>query len=344
MKKVLLVSALFMGSAALAQDAAKITPKAMLPGTARGAQTIEQVQYNGMAAWRLSDGTTEAVVVPQIGRVMSFGKVGGANWLWNNAPEHIAKTGWKNYGGDKTWPAPQIFWEGMSGQGWPPPAAWDGLPHRAGVKDGKLWMVGPVQKPLGVRAVRQFWFEANGDFVVEQAGDKVEGAPVYMSLWSVVQIPHPDAIFLPINPDSPYKNNFHWIYPPKVQGIDTLAVTPHLLRVLPSAGTSDNNFKIGTDAPVSAAVAVKDGVAFVVRSNKPGGEYPDGALTAGFPVELWNSGAAHEKYNELELLSPLRLYKKGNRWRHTIRWSLHALPTKDINSPQMAEAIEKILQ
>lgn len=309
----------------------------------RDMHTLEKMKFDGHDAWRLSDGQSEAIIVPDYGRVMRFGRVGGLNWLWNGPKSDANAKGWKNYGGDKTWPAPQNQWEGMSGTGWPPPPMWDGAKHKAGVKNGKLWMVSPVQKPLGARVVREFWFDRNGDFVVSQAAEKIEGAPVYFSLWSVIQIVPPDAIFLPLNPSSPYKNNFHWINRPKVE-VNAQLITPSLLRVLPSIGEEKNNFKIGTDADVSAAIAVRDGWAFRARSHKPTGDYPDGALEAGFPVELWNNGDRNFHYNELELLSPLKLYKVGSRWQHTIRWSVHQLPSKDINSPLMQTATEKLLQ
>jgi hypothetical protein len=310
----------------------------------RDMRFIEKMKFNGQDAYRLSDGQSEAIIVPAYGRVMRFGRVGGINWLWNAAPQEYKPNDWKNYGGDKTWPAPQSQWGAMGGgSGWPPPPAWDGMPHKAGIKSGKLWMVSPVQKAFGARIVREFWFDANGDFIVSQTAEKSSGAPLYFSLWSVIQIEPAEAIFLPLNPNSPYKNNFYWIYKPKVE-VDAKLLSPSLLRVLPSMGDEKNNFKIGTDADVSALIAVRDGWAFRARSNKPKGEYPDGALGAGFPVEFWNNGDRNWHYNELELLSPLNLYKPGSRWRHTIRWSVHQLPVKDISSPLMQEAIEKLLK
>ncbi len=335
MKKFWLAGLLLMSAAAIAQQ--------QKYDLSRDRHSIEKMQFDGHEAWRLSDGQSEAIIVPDYGRVMRFGRVGGINWLWNGPKQNYNPGEWKNYGGDKTWPAPQNQWPAMSGKSWPPPPMWDGAKHKAGVKGGKLWMISPLQKPLGARVVREFWFDINGDFVVSQAADKIEGDAVYFSLWSVIQIVPPEAIFLPLNPSSPYKNNFLWINPPKVE-VDAKLLSPGLLRVLPSAGDDKNNFKIGTDAPVSAAIAVRDGWAFRARSDKPAGDYPDGALEAGFPVELWNMGPTDVHYNELELLSPLRLYKVGSRWQHAIRWSVHQLPTKDINSPVMQVAIEKLLE
>lgn len=54
------------------------------------AATVEKTTYNGLEAYRLSDEKTEAVIVPSLsGRVMRYGAVGGANWLWNAAPEKL---------------------------------------------------------------------------------------------------------------------------------------------------------------------------------------------------------------------------------------------------------------
>jgi hypothetical protein len=46
--------------------------------------TITRTVYEGRAAFRLSDGRTEAIVVPQIWRVMRYAFVGGANFLGNS--------------------------------------------------------------------------------------------------------------------------------------------------------------------------------------------------------------------------------------------------------------------
>lgn len=343
MKKVWLASVIVLsGVAHGAEKAASVTRGAIVPTKATSIGKIEKTLFDGHEAWKLSDGQSQAVIVPELGRVMSFGRIGAPSWLWHAPPKHYGPGEWKNVGGDKTWPAPQSQWPAMNGRGWPPPPEWDGMAHKAGIKDGKLWMVSAVAHGFGTRVLRQFWFDANGDFVIEQAAEKVYGPPIFLSLWSVTQIAPTDAIFLPINPESAYKNNFHWITKPKAD-VSAQAASPTLLRVIPSAGNDNNNFKIGSDAPISAAVAVQAGWAFVVRSARPDGNYPDGAERAGFPVELWNMGPTSVHYNELELLSPLRLFKTGTRWRHTIRWSIHKLPTKDINAPAMAAAIDALL-
>ena len=53
--------------------------------------SFSPVKYLGFAAYRLSDGRSEAVVVPRLGRVMRYAMVGGENLLWNSVPGETKK-------------------------------------------------------------------------------------------------------------------------------------------------------------------------------------------------------------------------------------------------------------
>ncbi len=308
--------------------------------------TITRTVYDGRTAFRLSDGRTEAVVVPEIGRVMRYGLVGGSNFLWNSPQKTYDKNKWKNWGGDKTWPAPQQWWPAIAQRNWPPDPAWDGNTYTAKIlPNNHLQMTSEVAKGFGSRLIREFWFERNGDFAIGQTVEKVKGEPLLLSIWNVTQIEPPDAMFVPLNSESIYKNNFHWLVPPKSES-PIVQMTPTLLQVRPSVGVSTkNSYKIGFDTSVVAVAAVKDGVAMMEKATRENGEYPDGAVGgAGFPVEVYNNGDAKENYVELELLSPLHLFKKGDRYQHTVRWSLHRLSSSDVNAMTTRATLEKLLQ
>src|SRR5436853_5292704 len=82
----------------------------------------------------LSNGRVEAVIVPAIGRVMQFRFAGEEDGpFWENRaldgikPEPESKE-WGNFGGDKTWPAPQSDWPKLTSRAWPPPVAFDSMP------------------------------------------------------------------------------------------------------------------------------------------------------------------------------------------------------------------------
>jgi len=308
--------------------------------------TITPTLYDGRTAFRLSDGRTEAVVVPEIGRVMRYGFLGGSNFLWNSPQKTYGENEWKNWGGDKTWPAPQQWWSVIAGRNWPPDPAWDGNAHTARVlPNNHLQMTSEVASGFGARVVREFGFERNGDFAIRQTVEKVKGEPLLLSIWNVTQIEPPDAIFLPLNPRSIYKDNFHWLMPPNEEPL-IVNKTPTLLQIHPSVGVSVKNlYKVGVDSRVVAVAAVKDGIAMMEKATHQDGEYPDGAAGGGgFPVEVYNNGDSQKYYVELELLSPLHLLQKGSRYQHTVHWSLHRLPGSDVNVTGTRAVIEKLLQ
>ncbi|MBD2018180.1 hypothetical protein H6F96_29985 [Microcoleus sp. FACHB-53] len=193
--------------------------------------TITRTVYDGRTAFRLSDGRTEAVVVPEIARVMRYGLVGGSNFLWNSPQKTYGKNEWKNWGGDKTWPAPQQWWPAIAGRNWPPDPAWDGYFHKAKIlPNNHLQTTSEVAKGFGARVVREFWFEQNGDFAIGQTVEKVKGEPLLLSIWNVTQMEPPDAMFVPLNSQSVYKENFHWLVPPKNES-PIVQITPTLLQV-----------------------------------------------------------------------------------------------------------------
>jgi hypothetical protein len=117
--------------------------------------TITRANFHGWPdCYRLSNGKVEAVVVPAIGRVMQFGFVGEEGVFWENraldgqeADGQLtvwAAKDWVNFGGDKTWPAPEADWSLFtSRKGWRPPLAFDGWPADAQVSGGTLTLSTP---------------------------------------------------------------------------------------------------------------------------------------------------------------------------------------------------------
>jgi hypothetical protein len=312
------------------------------------AAAVAPVEYSGRDAWRLTDGKTEAIVVPALGRLMSFRRVGGENWLWDNsdAARKSSGKGWKNWGGDKTWLAPQARWNELGGKaGWPPPREWDGAPFQSQIlSGGKLKIWGPVSPVTGTRISRVFYHDENGDFVVEQTVSKVEGAAIEASIWSVAQVAskYLNAVFLPLSQASAYENGFRWLNEKPGAEVSPMprAVAPNVLQVVP-AGVA---FKIGTDAPRATIAAMRGTEVLMLKSARPDGIYPDGQTSDnGLPIELFNSGDAINGYVELELLSPLLQFKSGERRTHAVRWSVHSLPSADVGDAAVHAAVGALL-
>ena len=301
---------------------------------------IAKTTYQNRPAYKLTNGAVDAIVVPEIGRVMSFGKTGGPNLLWNEQPEKLAKTGWKNYGGDKAWLSPQSDWKLFHGSdNWPPEPVLDGEPLKADVlTGGKLRLTTGVSK-TGIRLVRTMYFDDNGEFVIEQTARKESGAPVKAGIWSITQVVPGQSIFFAIDPETQYKDGLFRFENKRSQ--PATRVQPNLIRVDPQTG--EGGAKMGFETKVSALATVNQGVALVQKSARPTGQYPDGAEGFGFPTELYVNADPNAHYAELEILGPLQVYTVGTSNTHTVRWSLHDLPSADATSPAVLAAMEKLL-
>lgn len=305
--------------------------------------TLERTIYHGAAAFRLSDGKTEAVIVPEFsGRIMRYGAVGGHNWLWNSGPKKPGGK-WTNLGGDKCFIGPHFDWNLFSTKSlWPPPfPAWDGAPHEVAELSGaRLRTISPVWDGFEVRIIREFSFDETGALVISQRLEKSGDTPVFISAWTVSQAAPPDAVFIPLNPKSAYAGGF---YPWKPLPAEALVekVSPTLLRLNPTSGTG---YKIGSDSSVPSIAAVVDRTVWLQRAEFQAGNYPDGADGAGFPIEYYNHNAAGAgQYIELELLSPRSALKKGESITHNIRWSLHTLKTGGLSEAAAHAEIEALL-
>ena len=304
---------------------------------------IVKTTYQNRPAYKLSNGAVDAIVVPEIGRVMSFGKIGGPNLLWNAEPSTVAKTGWKNYGGDKAWLSPQSSWKQFHGaDNWPPEPVLDGEPLQADVlTGGKLRLTTGLSK-TGIRLMRTMYFDDKGEFVIEQTARKEAGAPLQAGIWSITQVVPGQAFFFAVDPETQYKEGLFRFSNDQSQ--PATRVQPNLIRVDPHQ-TSSGFPKMGFDTEISALASVRDGVALVQKSARPDGQYPDGANAddAGFPTELFVNANPEMYYAEIEILGPLQTYHAGTSYTHTVRWSLHDLPSTDATSPAVTAAMEKLL-
>ena len=103
----------------------------------------------------VNNGLVEAVIVPAIGRVQQFRFVGdtnGAFWedpsLWGQNP---STSSYKNFGGDKAWPAPQYGW---GGYWWPPPTGFDGTTETGSFTNGIVTLLSQTDSRYGLHVTR----------------------------------------------------------------------------------------------------------------------------------------------------------------------------------------------
>lgn len=175
-----------------------------LTGCARSNQPelLQNTRPDWGPTYRLSDGVYELHVLPEIGRVMHFSRVGEPNLFWNNPhPVTIKPNEWANFGGDKLWPWPQDPKAG--GWGWPPPVEIDRGPYfwdyPACVNHRWIDWNGPPAHYADRQGSRTTVFKDSGvatQYTIERPPlSSVEsGTPV--AAWSIVQIPVVDAVYV----------------------------------------------------------------------------------------------------------------------------------------------------
>jgi hypothetical protein len=295
-------------------------------------------EFMGWDAAELDNGVVRAVVVPDIGgRVLQFW-LGEHPYLFVNphlagklfSPEENWGDGtmasWKNYGGNKTWPAPQ---------GWSGPHEWAGPPDPV-LDSGRFMII--QQKPLSVAVQSppdpRSGLQITRELTLEPAAAKarlrrtmrnISDRPVRWSLWDVTQLECKDNpnchMSVPLDP----ANGFHVMYgPPDNPQLD--AHDPRLLQIRYQG-------KLGKIGAASQAgwMAFSDGEwAFVHQFEvQPGAEYPD----SGSSVEVWTHGPGvaqgvnfdveqlRGQFMEMEVLAPLVTLQPGEESTADITWA-----------------------
>jgi hypothetical protein len=312
-----------------------VLPLLLAAVTAAAEPSLKKTTWRGIPAFSLSDGRCEAIIVPKLGgRVVSFSLAGGPNWLWLGEPGSELREPALHWGGDKTYIGPHSGWRFTLPRTWPAP---DTGEHEAEViEGGALRLVSPPWDGYdGARVTREFRFDAKGDFVITHSIAALPGSRAVGALWTISQTV-PATTFVPLNPVSPYKDNYFWFAwsKPAARKAATV-ISPTLLRLDHVPGEVS---KMGAHPPQPALAAVKDGAAFVQKADpQPNADYPEGADGAGLSLEVYHHDARGAgEYVELEFLSPLRRFDAGAQL--TTRWSIHALP-KDWD----AQTIERLL-
>ncbi|MFE0750085.1 DUF4380 domain-containing protein [Gordonia sp. NPDC058843] len=157
--------------------------------------------------WMGNDAITLGVVPALGGRILSA-RVGDREALWRNpellgedllpvpghqpAPVSGQLADWRNYGGDKTWPAPQ-GWSGPQEWAGPPDPVLDSGPYEfmSSTTGDRvtLTMTSEHDPRTGLTMSRTVSVAEGNRFVVDLTGTNTGCEPVQWSLWNVTQLP-----------------------------------------------------------------------------------------------------------------------------------------------------------
>ena len=290
--------------------------------------------YLGWRAVRLDNGMIRAAVVPDIGgRVLQFwlgdhaylfvnqslaGRLFTAEENWGDG----TMSSWKNYGGNKTWPAPQ-GWDGPDQRAGPPDPILDSGRFEVRFAERRRVVVqSPPDHRTGLQITRDLELEPGAArATLRRTMRNVSARPVRWSLWDVTQLDcstDPRGVrpgcrmTIPLNPVSNMPGGYGVLYGP-ADNLQWRTDRSGLLDVVAYAGELG---KVGLDSQ-AGWVAFTDSSGDWVFAHQfsvtPGAEYPD----AGATVEVWTQGpgvAAGVDFSqdhlrglfmEMEVLGPL---------------------------------------
>jgi len=312
-------------------------------------------QFLGWDACVLENEFVRLVAVPDIGgRIMAF-DLGAYPFFFVDptlagklyTPEENQGDGslaaWKNYGGDKTWPAPQ---------GWDTDDQWHGPPDpildtgrytvdglHADGESAHLAMTSPPDPRTGIQITRAFTIRSDSSRVTLDLSFRNHSTrPVRWGIWDVAQLRaerrnddgtvtfEPECVVTtPVNSTSVFPRGFNVMFGAddnpqwQVDPVAGLFTAPYLWQI----------GKVGLDSPAGWVAFSNSaaGYAFAeLFEVQPGAHYPDG----GASVEVWTVGAGEVgnlNYEgsgiylmETEVLSPLRTIEPQTSIDFRITW------------------------
>jgi hypothetical protein len=276
--------------------------------------SVTHTDFHGWKAIVLRNRAAEAVIVPQIGRVMQFsllddnGKTAPGP-LWNNPAIGLDlqadARGWTNFGGDKAWPAPQADWPKMTGKAWPPPKTFDAVADTATVEGSHVELVSPVDANYGIRVRRIISLDRQKPVMtIETSYEKTQGDSVRVGVWSITQMQSPERAFILLPEHSVLPQGHIDLVQPAAKD---LQVNGRLLSV-----TRDPQTRSMTGSDGEALLWVGDGPDLLIENlaaepPAASAEWPE----QGSHSKIYTNAGEQMKYIELELLNRLYDLKPG---------------------------------
>jgi hypothetical protein len=220
---------------------------------------------------------------------------------------------WRNWGGDKTWPAPQGWSTDAEWHG-PPDPVLDGGAYEVAEDDGAVVMRSQADPRTGLRIVRRVALDADAAKVVlGLAFEAVADRPVRWAIWNVTQLPGGgDGVFV-------------GVHDPAVAVLFAATGTPRHTRAAPGVlhvPNQDVVGKLGFPGAVGWIAQARDGVVLTQRwPVRQDAAYPDEGSRAEVwlqhplerPLEDLGGLRPADRVVELEALGPLVDLAPGER-------------------------------
>jgi hypothetical protein len=339
----------------------------LLASAAWSAKVEEGVVYEGWKCVKLSNENTEVWIAPEIGgRIIQFA-FQGHSFLWTN-PKLLGKVfppeqnssmeTWKNYGGDKIWPAPQGWdtkeqWPGAGDEVLEAPYTYKVLQAKGA--EVKVRITGSGKGGwAGVQFSRELTLRDGSSRLYLNTGMKnVSKRTVSWSIWSVTQLDFRSKtaktwndqarVIVPLNPKSRWPEGYRAMF----GQANSFNWKPDYKKGWMVASYENYVGKIGLDSS-AGWLAMEDRAAdltFVQRFPY----FADQVYADDASIEVWVAGkgefihkhklltAADDpggRLIEMEILSPKATLKPGESTSMATSWEAHPGRLEDVKDLQ----------
>jgi len=309
---------------------------------------LRERDFQGWRALQLDNGLVRAWLVPEIGgRLLQFA-LGEHGFLFSNrqldgarfTPEEHEGDGsllsWKNYGGDKTWPAPQ-GWEGPDQWPGPPDKVLDSGAYRATCEQGErevaVTMRSAADARSGLRIERRLRLGAAcSRLQLELAFENTAQREIRWAIWDIAQLDCAQGgsecrLYVPVDPAE--TRPWHMLF-----GEENAQLQPDFRPGLFALRYLGIVSKVGLRSPCGWLAFADQRAGVVLGMQFPheaDGEYPDGGAT----VECWTEAPGAPSPLPIdspgqilgaEVLGPLRRLQPGERSELQVTWSAARCP------------------
>lgn len=286
---------------------------------------IEPFELYGWQGQRLSQGPLKMVITPAIGgRIISM-RYEGRELLFVNRElsgqvfdfsgvtdlEAMKKEmGFRLWGGDKTWVAPQQEWRGGV-----PPLELDAGAYALTWEEQTAVMMSPICRETGLQIVRKIRLNADGSvFLREEFHNKTTDTVIHKGIWNVTQLIRPCLVFIPADKGAIRSYHHQDATLPPVDNIfkedQGWCEIPCRSNVLFKCGGMPNDGHVMVKVPMGGR---KDLVWLKSFRLDKAGNYAHKAA-----VEVFNSDRLN--YAEVELHAPLVPINPGESYGFEQQW------------------------
>lgn len=277
---------------------------------------VKQANYKGWPnSLILERGDARLVIVPGIGgRIMEF-SLRGKNPIWQNPAEYgkvyPVTNVWHNYGGYKTWNAPQSVW------GWPPDPFLDFGRVNVEIIPNGVRIYGAPSLEAGIMFIKEVTLlEERGKARIVERMRNISNREVRWSIWDVTQVATPCFVVFPAEKNSKFPEGLYF-FDEQSRKSSQWKIKDGLVIVNYKGETG----KIGLDSSSGWMLYLKDSIAYVKRfPTFPRAEYPD----EGCSVEVYTN-SKDLPYLEMEILGPLVTLEPGEEYSTWEEWHLWLL-------------------